>query len=106
MTRVPFALFNVGNGGVRVNVGTGDIRKNHSRRRFQPLRCAAAKLDEVPALWLFCLTGLAAWFWPVTRDFTKIICARRRRWGGGPRVAGVRDRGGFRQLSVRAGVAA
>ena len=54
MTRVPIALFNVGNGGVRVNVGTSDMRENHGRRRFQPLRRAAAQLDEAPALWLIC----------------------------------------------------
>lgn len=53
MTRVPFALFNVGDGGVRVNAATGDIRKNHSGRCFQPLRRAAAKLDEphLPVAW-------------------------------------------------------
>lgn len=45
MTRVPFALFNVGNGAVR---------DEHGGHRFQLLQRAAADLDEVPALWLIC----------------------------------------------------
>ena len=73
---------------------------------FTKLRVAFADLDEAPGLNLFCLTDLAARFRPVNRDFTTITCARRRRWGGGPPVAGVRDRGDWRRLSGRAGGAA
>ena len=91
MSRVPVALFNYESGGQTAS-GTYDFTK---------LRAAFADLDETSALILFCLTDLVSWFWTVTRDFTKIACARRR-WGG-PAVGGVGDRGGLRRLSVRAG---
>ena len=82
-------------GGMRVNAGTGDIPTNGSRRRLQPLRNAAAKLDEAPALRLICLTGPAVWFWSVTRESTKMTCARRGRGKGTPRVTRPHDHGEF-----------
>ncbi|WP_067510582.1 hypothetical protein [Actinoplanes sp. TFC3] len=64
----------------------------------------AADLETVPddattgdshVIAMLCLTDLAAWFWPLTRDFTKITCSRRRRIAGRARVACVRDRGRY-----------
>lgn len=84
-SHVPMALLNL-KGGAMLAPGRYD---------FDRLERVAAQLSTPPSYFGLCLTDLAAWFWPVTRDFTKITCSRRRRIAGRARVARVRDRGRY-----------
>ena len=80
-----FGLINLRN-GARWKDGSYD---------FGRLRRITQALTRPPVVLGICLTDLAARIWPVTRDFMKITCSRRRRIAGWARVARMSDQGRY-----------